>query len=547
MPGRKGVKSSVRTADIDIEPEDLLDDDPIGIVRIPSQNIRFVESSNENPTTESNDLVALKDYFETKFNALEAKITNDAQAVSTDLDEKFNSYINTMVEDNELKNHKLEQTLKQKLKKEVSLSFRNKGNKQQYEFNLEQLAKLEEAKSLLEIGSVRILTKKIDEVISDIQKCNKLIRPADRSAGGWMTVQEYMPDELASDSDDSRKMRRAENRATKKRKLAFSKKPSSTFSSATQFHQFNSGNATQETSFGMPPSQAKDKDGTHYSQITSGDFKTPLTTVTTVENLAIGNTAAPKRTLSSKLEVNSNKTDKTDTDIKNKCFNLFDWLRSDQVVEENYFDEKEYSVKSNCCANPQVSVKGRLKTHLHYWENLIGANGVVTSVIKEGYKIPFTYTPQKAYFKNNKSALRNSDFVTDSIKDLLVNKLLKETNNIPLAVSPLSVAENSAGKKRLTLDLRYVNKHIYTHKVKFDDWKCFQNLLNAGSKFMFKFDLESGYHHIDINETFQTYVGFSWEIDGKVRHFLFTVLPFGLNSAPIFVYKDCPSFSKILA
>ena len=216
MPGRKGVKRSVKTANIDIEPEDLLDDDPIDIVRIPSQNIRFVESSKENPTSESNDLVALKDYFDTKFNALEAKITNDAQAVSTDLDEKFNSYIKTIAEDNELKNHKLEQTLKQKLKKEVSLSFRNKGNKQQYEFNLEQLAKLEEAKSLLEIGSVRRLTKKIDEVISDIQKRNKLIRLADRSAGGWMTVQEYMPDELASDSDDSRKMRQQKTEQRKR-------------------------------------------------------------------------------------------------------------------------------------------------------------------------------------------------------------------------------------------------------------------------------------------------------------------------------------------
>ena len=143
-----------------------------------------------------------------------------------------------------MKNHKLEQTLKQKLKKEVSLSFRNKGNKQQYEFNLEQLAKLEEAKSLLEIGSVRRLTKKIDEVISDIQKRNKLIRLADRSAGGWMTVQEYMPDELASDSDDSRKMRQVGNRATKKRQLVFPRKSSSTFSSATQFHQSNSVNAT---------------------------------------------------------------------------------------------------------------------------------------------------------------------------------------------------------------------------------------------------------------------------------------------------------------
>ena len=107
MPGRKRVKRSVRTANIDIEPEDLLHDDPVGIVKTPSQDIRFVERTNENSTTESGDLVALKDYFVTKFNALEAKITNDAQTISTDFDEKFNSYIKTVAEDNKLKNHKL--------------------------------------------------------------------------------------------------------------------------------------------------------------------------------------------------------------------------------------------------------------------------------------------------------------------------------------------------------------------------------------------------------------------------------------------------------
>ena len=86
-------------------------------------------------------MAALKDYFDTKFNALEAKITNHAQAVSSDLDKKFNSYIKTVAEDNELKNHKLKQTLKQKLTKEVNISFRNKGDKLQDEFNLVQLAK----------------------------------------------------------------------------------------------------------------------------------------------------------------------------------------------------------------------------------------------------------------------------------------------------------------------------------------------------------------------------------------------------------------------
>ena len=57
-------------------------DDQIDTVRIPSQNIRFVERSNKYPTTESSELVALKDYFSTTINTPEAKITDDAQAVS---------------------------------------------------------------------------------------------------------------------------------------------------------------------------------------------------------------------------------------------------------------------------------------------------------------------------------------------------------------------------------------------------------------------------------------------------------------------------------
>ena len=93
-----------------------------------------------------------------------------------------------------------------------------------------------------------------------------------------------------------------------------------------------------QVTFRMSPLKPKDKDGTLYNQITSGDFKTPLTTVTTVENSPIGNTAAQKRTLSRKLEVNPNNTDKTDVEIKDKYFDLLDLLCSDQALEKNYFD-----------------------------------------------------------------------------------------------------------------------------------------------------------------------------------------------------------------
>ena len=52
-------------------------------------------------------------------------------------------------------------------------------------------------------------------------------------------------------------------------------------------------------------------------------------------------------------------------------------------------------------------------------------------------------------------------------------------------------------------------------------------------------DLESGYHHIDIYNEHQTFLGFVWPFCGKLRFFSFKVLPFGLSSA-------CFCFTKLL-
>ena len=45
-------------------------------------------------------------------------------------------------------------------------------------------------------------------------------------------------------------------------------------------------------------------------------------------------------------------------------------------------------------------------------------------------------------------------------------------------------------------------------------------------------DMRHGYHQIDIFSEHQTYLGFSWFYEGKLRYFVFTVLPFGLSVAP---------------
>jgi hypothetical protein len=43
---------------------------------------------------------------------------------------------------------------------------------------------------------------------------------ADKSEGGWTTVDEYLSDEVASDSEDEKRIRVAENRAVKKNKTS---------------------------------------------------------------------------------------------------------------------------------------------------------------------------------------------------------------------------------------------------------------------------------------------------------------------------------------
>ena len=64
-----------------------------------------------------------------------------------------------------------------------------------------------------------------------------------------------------------------------------------------------------------------------------------------------------------------------------------------------------------------------------------------------------------------------------------------------------------------------------------NNWKTFQNYVKKGS-FMYKFDMTHGYRHIDVFPEHQTYLGFSWFYEGKLRYFVFTVLPFGLSVVP---------------
>ena len=155
-----------------------------------------------------------------------------------------------------------------------------------------------------------------------------------------------------------------------------------------------------------------------------------------------------------------------------------------------------------------------------------------------GYCLPFLTKPATAkFFKNHGSARRHADFVQEETTKLTYSGSLLEVKESDLAVcSPLGVANNSNGKLRLILDLRFVNKHLRVHKFKYEDIRTACDLFIRGDWF-FKFDYTSGFHHIDILPQPTKFLGCSWELDGHRRFFKFVVLPFGLPSVPFVFTK----------
>ena len=79
--------------------------------------------------------------------------------------------------------------------------------------------------------------------------------------------------------------------------------------------------------------------------------------------------------------------------------------------------------------------------------------------------------------------------------------------------------------------------HLYKYRIKFNDCKLFENYLLADKGYLFKFDLKNRYHHIDIFDSYQKCLGFSWDIKWTTNYFVFTILPFGLSSVPFVFTK----------
>ena len=255
-----------------------------------------------------------------------------------------------------------------------------------------------------------------------------------------------------------------------------------------------------------------------------GDHQGETTDVSGAESIATGATSVQR---TSTTGVRSTGTTAIE-DFTDKYFNL-KFLRLPQEAPNEF-------INRIAPLDPGSKVVGSLKRHIEFWERN-GASDFILSTIRDGYKIPFFETPHSAYFRNNKSSLNHKDFVSEEIENLLRTGRIKQVFEPPTVVNPLTVAVNGA-KPRLILDLRYVNTHLWSQGIKYEDFRTLRSYLTEGA-YMFSFDFKSGYHHIEIMEEHRQYLGFSWTTDGVTRFYVFIVLPFGLASAGYIFTKVC--------
>ena len=196
-----------------------------------------------------------------------------------------------------------------------------------------------------------------------------------------------------------------------------------------------------------------------------------------------------------------------------KAFDKFDIKRSGEGSVTSDLDPGEITKfwEIECIELDQITeVQGCLKLNVAFWREVLHAPPPVLDCIEFGYRLPLKFIPPPHCQPNHKSTMVHESFVDDAVENLVKNRCVLRVSKRPQVCSPLSVVSNSVGKLRLVLNLRYLNQYLHVLSFKYEDLRV-AALLFEVDEYLFKFDLKSGYHHVDIHPYCHTYLGFEWK------------------------------------
>ena len=139
------------------------------------------------------------------------------QAGGPVVDQVFSLFKDYLQNQLETKTKEIEQ--KSKIDKEV-VRLKYRGNQKQFELNAAIDSFLESIESETQQSQpssdrIRSLAQDARELL---RKRQKLIKIADKSRDGWQVVAEYESDELASGSEDEKRLKKARETASRKRR-----------------------------------------------------------------------------------------------------------------------------------------------------------------------------------------------------------------------------------------------------------------------------------------------------------------------------------------
>ena len=91
------------------------------------------------------------------------------------------------------------------------------GNKDQFLFNAELQEHIEISSGLLKQADISGALEKLETAQRSIHNRQKKIKLADKSEAGWLAVKEYEAEDLASNSEDEKRIKKALRKKSKQR------------------------------------------------------------------------------------------------------------------------------------------------------------------------------------------------------------------------------------------------------------------------------------------------------------------------------------------